>query len=673
MTDRTVRQLFVVSLVILALYVIAQLIGSHIYPHGWSFSFWSVMPGWYGPVWLVAFALLFLLLLNLSKWEQRLGSRAAFAIGIALLLAVIWLLRFDSFLYGGGNLRVAQLSQVDRVIARWFEWGTASIVSVIFAVMRLLESRTNWASIHAWQLFSFVCTASTLIATILAARLLSNKPIARFLLFLILFFGGQSAVYFGFVGVEPVVVAITAWVFFLSVRLQSRHQATDLITLWLVCVAGVILHFSLAYLLPTALYFTVSHLIRRKQLQGRALTVAGLLYLGMLVLYYRQASNSLEFSRGALFLNGKPPFTDYGLFSYYHLIDWLQLILVLSPMVIIAAVWISRWRMEKDRSSLTIGWVIAAVSGMTFIFISDPENSMALDLPRLAVYLTPVAYLLAIIVNRLDYADHVHRRLLALVAASAVLIPAAYLPALVRVHLADDFATKFLAQRDIYYRTTCMSLRDVYWTLREMDRADRWEALLPVKSTDYMNIRGCTYLVGNGENEEALKRLYQTIAKLPYWTEPRIIAAQLQIKLRRFDQAKPQIDTCLLLEPYRKEHLINLYSFYRDLPNYPEAIKTIQYMMKIFPTDPDVKTDQMIIMLRAGFPLVADSIANFLLTTDSTRAYPYIIKGMIAENRRDTAAAIRHYNTFLRYGQDQPDTGLVRSRLNSLVPASSAE
>jgi tetratricopeptide (TPR) repeat protein len=346
----------------------------------------------------------------------------------------------------------------------------------------------------------------------------------------------------------------------------------------------------------------------------------------MLALYYLHASRSLEFSRGALFFRGKPPFTDYGLFSYYHLIDWLQLILVLSPMAILAAVMIFRWRMAKDKSSLTAGWVIAAISGMTYVFISDPENSMAV-----------------------------------------------YLPALVRVHIADDFATRFLAQRDIYYRSTCLSFRDVYWTLREMDRADRWEALLPVKSTDYMNLRGCTYLVGNGENEEALKRLYQTIAKLPYWTEPRIIAAQLHIKLRHFDQAKPQIDTCLMLEPYRKEHLMNLYSLYRDFPNYPEAIKTIQYMMTIFPTDPDIKTDQMIIMLRAGFPLVADSIASFLLTVDSTRAYPYIIKGMIAENRRDTASARRHYNTFLRYGKGQPDTGLVRSRLNALVPDSSAE
>jgi len=668
-TDRTVRQLFVVSLTVLALYVAAQFVGSHLFSRGWSFNFWQVLPGWYGPVWLVAFALLFLLLLNLWKWEQRLGSRLAFAIGVALLLAVIWMLRFDSFLYGGGNIRVAQLSQVERIVPRWFEWGTASIVSAIFAVIQSLESRPNWASIHAWQLFSFVCAAAALVATILAARLLAKKPIPRLLIFLILFLGGQTAIYFGFIGAEPIVVAVTAWAFYFSIRLSLRHRTTDLLALWLVCLAGIFLHFSLAYLLPTALFLTVSHVVNTKQPGRRAIWTAGLLYVGMLALYYWQASHSFEFSRGALFPNGKPPFTDYSLFSFYHLSDWLQLILVLSPMVILAAVMIVRWRMVKDGSSLTVGWVIAALSGMTFVFISDPENSMALDLPRLAVYLTPVACVLAVMVSRLDYTDNSHRRLLALVAASAVLIPAVYLPALVRVHIADDFAAKFLEQRDVYYRTTCLAFRDVYWTLREMDRADRWEALLPVKSTDYMNIRGCTYLVGNGENEEALKRLYQAIAKSPYWIEPRILAAKLQMKLGHFDQAKPQIDTCLMLEPYRKEHLINLYAYYRDLPNYPEAIRTVQRIMTVFPTDPDIKIDQMIIMARAGFPLVADSIANFLLTTDSTQAYPYLIKGMIAESRRDTAMAIRLYNAFLRFGKDQLDTGLVRSRLKALSPA----
>ncbi len=672
MTDRTVRQLLAVSLAILALYVVAQFFGSSLFSDGWSFLFWKVLPGWYGPLWIAAFALVYFVLLSLSKWEQQLRTRIAFVVGIVVLVAAFWFLRFDSFLYGGGNLRVAQFSQVDRIIPRWFEWGTTNIVSMFYSFMQSIESRPNWAAVHAWQVFSFACTALTLIATVLSARLLSKETITRFLLFLILFFGAQTALLFGFVGVETAIVAVTAWAFYFSVRHSVHRRLVDLIALWLVLAIGVFLHFSLAYLLPVALYFTVAGMTRGGQLRRPALIVAGLAYVGMLVLYYWQASRSLEFARGALFFKGKPPFTNYGLFSYLHLVDWLQLILVLSPLVILASVMMSRWRMARGTSSLATGWIVAAISGLTFVFISDPENSIALDLPRFAAYLMPIGCLLAVMARDFDYSKSAHRRLVAVVAAASVLIPAAYLPALVRVHVADEFMSEFLPQRNIYYRTACTTFRDVYWTLREMDRADKWEALLPVKSTDYMNIRGCTYLVANGENEEALKRLYQTIAKLPYWTEPRIIAAQLHSKLGRFDQAKPQIDTCLMLEPYRKEHWINLYSYYRDIPDYPQAIGTIEHMLTLFPTDPDVRTDQMIIMMRAGQPKVADSLATLLLAGDSTLAYPYIIKGMIAESRRDTAAAVESYNAFFRLGKYLPDTGFVRSRLNSLAPPSAA-
>ncbi|PWB74776.1 hypothetical protein C3F09_03550 [candidate division GN15 bacterium] len=665
MDDRTGRQLLIVALGVLALYALAQFIGAHLFSLGWSFLFWQVLPGWYGLLWIVGLALLILLFLKMTPWERQLESPIAFSVGIVLLLAAFWFLRFDSFLFGGGNLRVAQLSQVERIMPRWFEWATTTAVSALYSMTHSLEDRPNWASIYAWQSFSFMCTVATLAASILSARLLSKRPIPRLLLFLIMFFGGQTIVYFGFIGAESIVVAVTAWAFYFSVRITMRHRSVDLVALWLVCLVGLLFHYSLGYMLPVALYFTISQFAVKKKVQRPALILAGFGWLAILVFYYVHAGGSFEFSRNALFLKGKPPFTDYGLFSFLHLIDWLQLVLLASPMILLAAVMVSR-RQAGGSSVLASGWAVAAISGLTFAFVSDPGNGMALDLPRFAVYLTPISFVLAALAVSLDYSVVTHRRLLAVMAAGAVLVPLAYLPAYVRIHVADDFAVRFLAQRNIYHLTACMSFRDVYWTRREMDRADRWEALLPVKSTDFMNLRGCTYLAGNGQNEEALNRLHQTIARMPYWTEPRIVAAQIQLNLGRFEQAKGQIDTCLLLEPYRKENLKNLYAYYRDLPNYPEAIKTMQLMLKLFPSDQDIKTDQMIIMMRAGFPQAADSIATYLLTVDSTQAYPYIIKGMLAENRRDTALATRYYNEFFQYGKNQPDTAFVRSRLNAL-------
>ena len=669
-TDQSVRTLFVTATVILGLYVIAHLFGPSIFPQVWSLLYGQVLPLWYTIAWIFVTALLVYLFINLSSLDRYLRLRFAVPIAVVAILALMFLFRYDSFFYGGGNLRVAQLSQVERIIPRWFEWGTTTIVSALFTFVKQFEPRPNWASMHAWQIYSFLCTALTLIASVLATRLLAKTAALRLLLFLILFFGSQTVAYFGFIGAEPAVVAFFAWAFYFSVRMTERRSVVDLIWLWAICLFGIVVHFSLLILVPAAVYFTIANITKNRKSSPVAYALAALLYLGLVALYYWQVARSLEFSRMALHLSGKPPMTDYGLFSILHITDWLQLLLLASPMVIVAVMMLFNLNPIKQGNSLLTGWSIAALSGLTFSFIADPENSMALDLPRLAVYLTPLACVTALLAARLNFEQVLHRRLLAVLAASAIAVPAIFVPSLVRTEMADKFATAFLPNREIYWRTTCLSFRDVYWTFREMDKADRWEALLPVKSIDYMNIRGCSYLVANGDNEEALKRLYQSIARLPYWTEPRVIIAQLLIKLRYFKEAKAQIDTCLMLEPNDRTHLMSLYSYYRDLPDYPNAIKTIQYLLYLNPTDPDIKIDQMIVMLRAGFPQVADSIANYLLAEDSTRAYPYMIKGMIAERQSDTATAIRNYNTFLRVGPLQPDTSIVRSRLRALSPPS---
>ena len=666
--DQSVRTLFIAAVVTLGVFILAHLLGPRFFPQAWSLTFGQVLPVWYKLVWLVFTALLLYLFFNLTKFETYLRFRFIVPIGALVLLAAMILFRYDSFFFGGGNLRVAQLSQVERIIPRWFEWGTTTIVSALFSVAKSFDPRENWASIYAWQTFSFVCTAAALVASILATRLTAQSTVQRLLIFVILFFGGQTAAYFGFIGAEPVVTAVIAWAFYFSIRQTERQSTLDLLWLWLVCLLGAVAHYSLLSLLPVAAYFTIVQMTRAKKAPIAAIVAGCLVYVALVVVYYWQVSRSLEFARGALRLSGKPPMTDYGLFSLLHVTDWLQLLLLVFPMVIVAALMFFVVRSGKRGNTLVMGWSIAAISGLTFSFLADPENSMALDLPRFAVYLTPIACLLALLATRLNFGLILHRRLLAVLAASAISVPAIFVPSLVRIENADKFATAFLPNRDIHYRTACLSFRDVYWTFRQMDKADRWEALLPVKSTDYMNMRGCSYLVASGDNEEALKRLYQTIARLPYWTEPRIITAQLQLKLRHFKEAKAQIDTCLILEPDNRTHLTNLYSYYRDLPDYPNAIKTMEHLLYLYPTDPDVKVDQMIVMLRAGYPQAADSIAGYLLTEDSTRAYPYMIKGMIAERRSDTAEAIRNYRTFLKVGPLQPDTSIVWSRIKALTP-----
>ena len=65
---------------------------------------------------------------------------------------------------------------------------------------------------------------------------------------------------------------------------------------------------------------------------------------------------------------------------------------------------------------------------------------MALDLPRFVVYLTPIAIVTALLAARLSLEGLPQRRLLGILAVSALAVPAIIVPSLVRLENADKFA-----------------------------------------------------------------------------------------------------------------------------------------------------------------------------------------------------------------------------------------
>lgn len=634
----------------------------------WSCLHWRFIPSWYLFLWFAALVAFTAAGVRYYQWPARLvssGRNVAVALGGLFLLTVAF--QFDSFVYSGGNLRVAQLAQAEAIVYRWYEYGSVLVGASLFRSLSLFGVEPNVAGTLAWKSLSFGCALLSLTASALLSRELVEDKTRRFYLFLLLLFGPHALMLFGFVGVEPVVVAASSWFALAAVRVIRRFSVTRLLLLWGIVVIGATMHYSVLYLVPAAAYLSVLVTWPRRTAGLAALVLAGLSYLALVVLCYWWAGANLEFSTFVLFLGGKNPHADYGLLSARHIGDVLQLLFLAAPQLPAVLLLMPAVFREPHRIKVFLTATVMSISGLTVVMILDPGHGIPSGFPRLASYLYPLAFMSAIIIGAIDLRSTGSRTTAVAVAAVSLFVLLAYKPVYTRISIADGYLADYLEQHHGYYREGCYAFRDAYFYRSELSKADAWEWKVPTYSMEYKNLLGCRDLALAGEDSDALRSLYRLKAENPYWTAPRDLIVSIQMKNRRYELAKPEIDTLLLLDPYRKEYLAHRYRYYREVRAYPEALRVVKRTLDIYPHDDTLRADCGFIYLFMGAIPQADSVAQTLLGSRPEFPYGHSLKGMILERLGQLDRARHHYEIFIDLASyDDPDLVTVRKRLRSV-------
>ena len=649
------------------LFAAFHLLGGSLFNNNWSFVHWSYQPVWYTILWAV---MLVAGIALVWKYREPLGSLFAerkWAIaGMAAILLLTTLAGFNSFLYGGGNTRVGQIAQQDVIIYRWFELGSIIVVAGLFKFFSLFGTASNLAGVLAWRSFAFIATALSLAAAAKLAVEMTTDKANRLFVFLILFFGGQTLIYFNFIGIEPIVVPVSLWFAFFAYRASEEGSRLSLGWMWLIAAVGVFMHFSMIFLVPAALFVTIASLSDKTATRWTAFVVGLAGYLGLLALVYHWGSSSLQFSKYLLFFDGKLPQSDYGLFSGRHIGDLIQFFLLALPMIVVlkGLAILSPKHMMGSTAALA-GWLMA-LGGLTVVFILDPVNNIVLDTPRLVAYLAPLSFLFALLAAKASAADAKPAPWLAAVAAVAVLLPLSYLPVYRSVGLSDGYVVSYLEKHDLMYRRAIYAFRDAYFYRKNLDRANEWELKLPIKSPEYLNLRGCRDLALNGKYDDAIMVLNRIITANPFWSEPRLLLASTQMSVNNFRAAEPQIDTCLMLDPYDRATLMQEYAYYRGKGEIAKALKKVEDALALYPGDSEIRTDQMLLNFRIGNTSFADSLAHTLMAADTSLPFPYLVRGLIEDQRGRTDTAIALYQRFVDKAPNEPEASVVKQRLDSL-------
>lgn len=663
--DSTTNTMIAV-LTMTALFVIGRFSGGYLFDNHWSFIHWRFLDSWYLALWSVT-----LIGLGALLWKRP-GlltfpnlSKRVILVAVGLLVALVVLFRFDSFVFGGSNLLVADVAQSEVNVHRWFQAGTSLIVNGLYAILSPFMSKANDAGVAAWTMLSFACTLATMLASVHLAGLLTREKARRVSLFILLFFGPQMILMFGFPGIEPVVVAFSSWFALIAVRLIQQFTVRRLAALWVLVLAGLFMHYTLIYLLPAAIFVTIATIGSSRARRTTAIITGLIGLVAIVVLACVRASNDLEFSTFLLFLTGKNPHPDYSIFSPRHLGDIGQLLFLTMPhLLALPLLWNSQ-RRDHFLGRLTALAAVMTLSGLTALMMLDPRNGMPFDYPRLVAYLYPVSLLAAVVIARLPE-ERSATRLVSLLALVSIMIPISYLPTYTNIERADGHLADYLEQHNDLYQEGCFAFRDAYFHNGNLDQANAWEWKVPTYSLEYKGLQGCYDLAARDDEAEAIRILNHMIAEDPYWTGPRSLLVSIQMKMNRYELAKPHIDTCLILEPYHKDFHIHLYSYYRESRRFDKAIESIQRAMELFPNDNNIVADLGFAFCRIRAFDRADSIATKLLVEFPDEPLAHSLKATVYEIHGELKNAIFHYQRFIELAPDDPDVPAARKQIDLL-------
>jgi tetratricopeptide (TPR) repeat protein len=320
---------------------------------------------------------------------------------VAIMVGLFLLFPRPTHFLGDGYTILANLASPSGTFVKWSEKG---ITFVLLLIQSLIGAKGESSALWAFRIVSVVSGMIAVWFFLLIAEIISEDKIKRFLAFLVSFASGVLLLFFGYVENYPLVwIGLTGFVYF---GLRWLKRGDGLLWALLFLVLGLLTHLETALFFPAIIYlfFTTGYgaKIYRNHKWPVWITLSLLAAAVMILFVWKYKTNLyIENIFLPLFI-GKPIDPDYALISLPHLVDILNLLMLLSPLffplLIMAAKNIGQVNRRNDNRFL----FLAAIGCLLFLFVIDPMLGMPRDWDLFSIVAYPVSLLLILLFGERD-------------------------------------------------------------------------------------------------------------------------------------------------------------------------------------------------------------------------------------------------------------------------------
>jgi len=546
---------------------------------------------------------------------------------------IFWIFKIKTYLLGDGNLRVAEILD---------GWKFSTTEPLDFYLHAQLSDLLKLNPFTTYAILSCLAGVVFILLILLLSNLKGYEGQEKLLIFSVLATMGANQLFFGYVESYTLTyVAQGGFVLFSLYYLKGRCGF-----FWpsLIFLLSISLHLSAIFLLPSVLYLSIAKKAQQGEAKSKIFPLANIIKMALVLLIV---------AGGLLVLrNYNPQKPDlgsflifplgtsegyYSLFSFSHLLDFLNHQLLISPLGI--PIWFILGffflKKIKFKESEVVFLLMVSVCALVFGLVVDPKLGYPRDWDLFAFCGLGYTILgIHLLLNVLKESEPKRLRYITLALVSTALIstvPWVYVNA--TGEKAVERLTHILELDGKRSALGHEALAYYYRNHRQKDKEiEEWKkAIALVEKPRYIKNLGVTY-IEVGKYQEAAWQLEKVLGKDPNDHLTHSDLGKVYVVLGRYEEAKHQFQKAIELQPDNPLYYENLGFFFFNLRSYEKSKEVFQKALQV----------------------------------DSSYFHNYRNLGFVSANLGENEEAIRYLQLYLKYEPQAKDRNHVQGLIKRL-------
>ncbi|SYZ74309.1 membrane hypothetical protein [Candidatus Zixiibacteriota bacterium] len=643
----------------------------------WGFNHLLFLPPSYTMIFIIAalFAVLFPLTPVASKYSTALAdgfttlfynsSRRYVYRAIVIALAAVLFVAFPApthFLGDGYSV----LNNIASPSGHFVKWTEKGITYILLGLQSLFGGSSPNNAEAAFRAVSVISGMIAVWFYFLLAEIMADSRIKRLLIFGTLFFSGSLLLFFGYVENYPLLwPAGSAFIYFSMKYIRTGRGITPALVILLF---GIMIHLETSIFIPTFIFIVFArgkprNLYNRfpRSFQGFTLLLIG----AVIFLFSRKIMTDLYFEN--IFL---PPFVgksidpSYAIFSVRHLLDQLNLLLLLYPAIPLLLLWGLRSLSWKHWDKITIFLFLAAGGGLLFMTVIDPTLGMAKDWDLFSLTGLGSALLLLYLIK-----EEFHLTIARILVPFLLLISLSTVNYLV-TNLDKESSEKYIRNIIAFDGKRALHamivLRDYCLRDGRVAAADSIDSDFRIRFPDEADIQRAGYALDQGDTllatgimeampAQKFSYAYHNLWSMIYYWE------------KKYDSALMQSDMAVTLNNYNSNLFFNRARIFSRMENYDSAIGALKNAYLLDNSNIEIITGMAALFIYFKQP---DSCIKYSLRAqaiDSDRPSSYYFLAQAYNLLNDHVLAVENARQYLKLGAKDPAFARRRAEMMSLV------